>query len=132
MLFCAVAGAVACGLSGATQGPSAVPTVAPTPRPPDMPVATPTPVTAVPLAILEAVTAEAARLSGVPAEQIAIVRADAAVWPDGSLGCPQPDEMYTQALVNGYWVVLQAGGQEYDFRVGNNGILKLCATDSGG
>lgn len=118
--------AAGCGPGAATQGPSTVATVAPTPRPPDMPIATPPPVTAVPPAILEAVTAEAARLSNVSLDQVAIVRAEPAVWPDGSLGCAQPDEMYTQALVNGYWIILQAWTVPYDFRVTSDGTFRLC------
>jgi hypothetical protein len=31
------------------------------------------------------------------------------VWNDGSLGCPEPGMMYTQALVNGYWLIIEAG-----------------------
>lgn len=77
-------------------------------------------------AILETVTAEAARLSNVAADQVAVVRAEPAVWSDGSLGCPQPNEMYTQALVNGYWIILQAGNVPYDFRVASDGSYRVC------
>lgn len=126
----------ACGPGAATLSPGTVPTVAPTPRPPDVPIATPPPVTGAPPAILEMVTAEAARLAGVAADQVTIVRAEPAVWPDGSLGCPQPDEMYTQALVNGFWIVLQVGAVPYDFRVRSDGSFRLCphpeSSDSGG
>ena len=34
--------------------------------------------------------------------------------------------MYTQVLVNGYWVVIDAAGQNYDFRVGNR-AASFCA-----
>ena len=52
-----------------------------------------------------------------PREQLVIVRAESVVWNDGSLGCPEPGMEYTQALINGYWVVIEAAGQTYDFRV---------------
>ena len=29
---------------------------------------------------------------------------------DGSLGCPQPGEFYTQVLVRGYWIVFDVEG----------------------
>jgi hypothetical protein len=129
----------ACGPGAATQSPGPNATVAPTPRPPDVPVATPPPaaippVTGVPPAILETVTAEAARLAGVYVDQVTIVSAAPTSWPDGSLGCPQPGEMYTQALVNGFWIVLQAGGAAYDFRVAADGSFRLCPhpVESGG
>lgn len=34
-------------------------------------------------------------------------------WPDSALGCPEPDGMYTQALVDGYRIVLAAEGSEF-------------------
>lgn len=137
LLLIAIASmAAGCGPGGGSISPTPSQFAAPTSRGPDTPVDTPPPpslnVSDIPAAITEAVIEEAARVSGVSVDAISVVRAEAVVWHDGSFGCPKPDEMYTQALVNGYWVVVAAGGQEYDFRVGNNGILKLCATDSGG
>lgn len=46
-----------------------------------------------------------------PVRRIRVIDVQAVVWPDGSLGCPQPDQMYTQALVNGYRIVLEAAGE---------------------
>jgi hypothetical protein len=71
----------------------------------------------VPQAILESILNEAAALAKVARDQLMIVRAESAVWNDGSLGCPEPGMMYTQALVNGYWIVIEAAGRQYDFRV---------------
>jgi len=120
------------GPPAATQSPGPAPTLAPTPRPPDLPVATPPPVSAVPEAFLDAILEEASSLSSVDFSQILVTRAEAVTWPDGSLGCPEPDMMYTQALVDGYWVVVQAGGEEYDFRVGTTGDFRLCVQPPGG
>ena len=80
----------------------------------------------VPQAILDPILKEAAALAKVDREQLVIVRAESVVWNDGSLGCPEPGMMYTQALVNGYWVVIDAAGRNYDFRVGNRGSFILC------
>jgi hypothetical protein len=74
---------------------------------------------------------EIAGSAGVGRDQIAIERAQSVVWSDGSLGCPEPGMMYTQALVNGYWVVIEAGGQKYDFRVGSGGSFRLCPPGQG-
>jgi len=38
--------------------------------------------------------------------------------------------MYTQALVNGYWVVINAGGKTYDFRVDARGQVPLVPAGS--
>ena len=85
----------------------------------------------VPQAILESILKEAAALAKVDRRKIKIVRAESVVWGDGSVGCPEPGMMYTQALVNGYWVVIEAGGQKYDFRVGRDGSFRLCPPGRG-
>ena len=48
-------------------------------------------------------------------------------WNDGSLGCPQPGELYTQALVDGFQVLLEVDGEEFDYRVGSGTAVHLCA-----
>jgi hypothetical protein len=85
----------------------------------------------VPQGILEPILKEAAALANVTRDQLVIVRAEPVVWNDGSLGCPEPGMMYTQALVNGYWVVIDAAGQTYDFRVGRGGSFRLCPAGRG-
>ena len=85
----------------------------------------------VPQAILDPILKEAAALAKLDREQLVIVRAAPVIWNDGSLGCPEPGMMYTQALVNGYWVVIDAAGQKYDFRVGSRGNFRLCPAGQG-
>jgi hypothetical protein len=85
----------------------------------------------VPQPILEPILNKAAELAKVAREQLVMVRAESAVWNDGSLGCPEPGMMYTQAIVNGYWVVIEAEGQKYDFRVGSGGSFRLCPPGRG-
>lgn len=41
---------------------------------------------------------------GVTEHEILFMTGEGKTWPDGSLGCPQPGEMYTQAEVRG-WVL---------------------------
>jgi hypothetical protein len=48
---------------------------------------------------------------GVGPEDIEVVVAEEVTWPDGALGCPEPDGMYTQALVEGYRIVLEVDGR---------------------
>jgi hypothetical protein len=47
--------------------------------------------------------------------ELEVVTVERVTWPDGALGCPQPGGMYTQALVEGYRVVLRAGDEELHF-----------------
>lgn len=95
--------------------------VAPAPTPDEPPVTG-----EAPPALLTAVTADLQARLGVSAETITVVRDQAVTWPDGSLGCPEPGMAYTQALVDGYWVVLAQGGREYDYRSGRAGFFILC------
>jgi hypothetical protein len=55
-----------------------------------------------------------------------VVSAEAMTWNDGSLGCPEAGQAYTQALVDGYQVVLEVDGERYDYRVGSGASVKLC------
>ena len=84
-----------------------------------------------PQGILDRILKEAAALAKVSREQLVIVRAQSVVWNDGSLGCPEPGMMYTQALVNGYWVIVEAAGKKYDFRVDRGGNFRLCPPGRG-
>jgi hypothetical protein len=75
----------------------------------------------------------ASAATGVQADEIQIVTAEAVTWSDGSLGCPVEGQMYTQALVPGYRVVLDVAGEETayhasesgDFRAGANPMLPI-------
>jgi len=64
--------------------------------------------------------------TGATESDITVIRSEEVIWNDGSLGCPEPGEMYTQALVNGFWVVLEHGGTEYDYRANDRGFFRLC------
>src|SRR5262249_50856356 len=87
--------------------------------------------TGVPKGVLDPILNEASKLANLSREQLVIVRAEAAVWSDGSLGCPEPGMEYAQTLVTGYWVVIDAAGQTYDFRVGRDGSFWLCPAGRG-
>jgi hypothetical protein len=85
----------------------------------------------VPKAILDRIVDEAAKLANVPRGRLLIVRAEAVIWNDGSLGCPEPGMQYTQALVNGYWVVIRSAERGYDFRLRRDGSFRLCPEGRG-
>ena len=85
----------------------------------------------VPEPLLEAVVADAARRSGVAPDRIDVIRGEALVWSDGSLGCGRPDEVYTQAPVPGYRIVVDAGGGLLDYRATRQGAFRLCEPYSG-
>ena len=43
---------------------------------------------------------------------------EAVDWPDASLGCPQPDMVYTQVPVDGTLILLSVAGQVYEYHGG--------------
>ncbi len=80
----------------------------------------------VPEAIMTAVYEDLAATQNVSKEIITVTRAEAIIWSDGSLGCPQPGQVYTQALVSGYWIVLEVNGRSYDYHAAETGYFVLC------
>jgi hypothetical protein len=63
---------------------------------------------------------------GVATDQVSLASAESVTFNDGSLGCPQPGRMYTQALVQGIRVQVTAAGKSYDYRFGSTDTPKLC------
>lgn len=80
----------------------------------------------IPGELLNAVLDDAAQKLGVAPDALVVTKAEAVTWPDGSLGCPEPGMFYTQALVDGYWIVVEAGDQALDYRVSGGGNFRIC------
>ncbi|WP_374686797.1 hypothetical protein [Promineifilum sp.] len=73
-----------------------------------------------------AVLEDALARSGAERSAVQVVKSEQVEWSDGSLGCPQPDTMYTMAIINGYQVILDVAGQTYDYRLSDSGAFVLC------
>lgn len=80
----------------------------------------------VPAELLDTILKDLSERIHVTREGIIVIQDQSIVWNDGSLGCPQPGVFYTQAQVNGYWVILEAEGKRYDYRVADRGYFFLC------
>ena len=95
-----------------------------------VPVTTPEPIVEpVPDEILNKLLADVQSQTGIDTlgtDDYNIIRSEAIIWPDGSLGCPQPGVVYTQAPVEGYWIVIEAVGKTWDYRATQSGTLILC------
>lgn len=82
---------------------------------------------------LQAATAtaleDAAKRSGLPLAQLRVIEATSVTWPDGSLGCPQDGMGYTQALVRGYRILIQAGEVVLDYHAGSSGKPFHCPSE---
>jgi hypothetical protein len=79
-----------------------------------------------PAELLEKITADLTGRLGAGSQEIRVVQAEAVVWNDGSLGCPKPGQAYTQAQVEGYHIILEIAGREYDYRASQQGFFFLC------
>ena len=76
--------------------------------------------------LLATLVADASERTGTPVEEITAVSGTAVEWSDGSLDCPEPGTGYTQAIVPGFQVILDAGGTELDYRLGDGDTFVLC------
>jgi hypothetical protein len=63
-------------------------------------------------------------------EEITLVDVVEVIWRDGSLGCPKPGMMYTQALVEGWRIRLSVGETIYHYHSSKRGWPFLCESPS--
>ena len=67
-----------------------------------------------------------AKRLGIDAQDVTVVSAQEVSWPDGSLGCPEPGKMYTQMIVEGSVIVLEANGKQYEYHAANGRAPFYC------
>ncbi len=76
--------------------------------------------------LVAAVVADLASRLGVDASDVTLRSHEDVTWRDGSLGCPVPGMMYTQALVAGSRIVLEAAGRTYEYHAAAGGPFFHC------
>ena len=59
-------------------------------------------------------------------DSVQVVSVMAEDWRDTSLGCPQPGMYYAQIIVQGYRIVLSAGGQQVEYHSDRRGRVVTC------
>lgn len=94
------------GCGGGTAEPTTTTTTAPNAEPttttaPDVP----------PAELLDLIRADAAEVGGVAPGEVVIDLTEQVEWSDGSLGCPEPGLNYTLAIVPGFRITVQVGGE---------------------
>lgn len=77
--------------------------------------------------LVEQARGDLTQRTGIAADQIVISSVQAVTWPDSSLGCPQPGMAYAQVLTPGYLILLEAGGEVYEYHAGRNSSAFYCA-----
>jgi hypothetical protein len=59
-------------------------------------------------------------------DQIDLIEIKAVVWPDSSLGCPQPGMVYIQVQQDGLRIRLRVGKRIYSYHSGGSRLPFLC------
>lgn len=92
--------------------------------PKDPPLTIPGP--SIPPVLIERAKADLAQRLSVSASQINAIEIKEAVWPDTSLGCPQPGIDYAQIPTPGYLVLLEVAGDAFEYHVELHGNTHYC------
>jgi hypothetical protein len=77
----------------------------------------------------ELARADLAKRLGVEADGIEVVQAQAVMWPNSGLGCPEADTMYMDVLTPGVLIRLRTGGEIYQYHAGRSSAPFLCETE---
>lgn len=80
----------------------------------------------VPKELLDNIRVDAAERAKSLPDSVRVIMARKEIWSDGSMGCPVPDEVYTQMQTTGYHIVTSVGLQKFDYRAAENGRFRLC------
>ena len=80
----------------------------------------------VPDELLDKILADLEQRTGADRSEFRVLQAQAVQWNDGALGCGEPGQVYTQAIVDGYRVVVEYASQTFDYHAAANGYFKLC------
>ena len=62
----------------------------------------------------------------IPSNEILLISAQAVVWSDSSLGCPQPNMNYLMVLTDGYRIVLAFDDEPYYYHANQRGYGIFC------
>jgi len=71
-------------------------------------------------------SAELAARLGIDVDEVEVSAAVLVVWPDASLGCPEPDMAYATVLTDGAVIELGVGGAVYRYHAGGSTEPFLC------
>lgn len=115
--------------SAPTEEDSVKPSPIPVPDPGDAALPTgPVPENIVQRPDVQAAIADHAERLDVAVEDVTVEGWAEVTWSDGSIGCPEPGMMYTQALVPGYQLVLGVDGRLASYHAARDKPFAYCAS----
>ena len=84
------------------------------------------PANRLPSPVANAVRQDLSRQVKIPPSKLRITKFSQETWPDGCLGLPGADEFCTQALVEGWRIVVSDGSQTWVYRTDSKGrVMRL-------
>ena len=76
---------------------------------------------------VQAAIADLARRTKVDQAAVSVAGYAEVTWSDGSIGCPEPGTMYTQALIPGHQLILQSDGRLFSYHAAQGKDFGYCA-----
>jgi hypothetical protein len=76
--------------------------------------------------LIEKAKEDLAQRLSISLDQISLGEATGVIWPDSSVGCPQPGMKYLQVPEDGARIVLEVEGISYEYHMGGRRGLFLC------
>jgi hypothetical protein len=99
--------------------------------PQPQPTAVPTQAADAQSSVQRAAISALSKLTGLTADKITLVSTEAVTWTDSCLGVQRAGLMCSQVLVEGFTIILEADGKEYEFHTNQNGSVVVLATGGG-
>ncbi|MXY93221.1 MAG: hypothetical protein F4Y42_07180 [Caldilineaceae bacterium SB0664_bin_27] len=81
--------------------------------------------------LIERAKEDLVQATGADSGAITVLSTEEVEWSDSSLGCPDPDTMYAQVITPGYKIVLESGGNTFNYHTATDpeGPLVQCTED---
>lgn len=76
--------------------------------------------------LIEKAREDLAQRLSIATKEISLVESREVVWPDASLGCPQPGMAYAEVLTPGYLILLEANNKEYEYHASRGTEIVYC------
>jgi hypothetical protein len=77
-------------------------------------------------AAVDAALADAATHLSVSRDALRVDQVESREWPDASLGCPQPGQLYSQIVTPGYLVMIASGNHRLEYHTDTRSRVALC------
>jgi hypothetical protein len=77
-------------------------------------------------AAVDAAMSDAASHLGVTPDALRVDQVQSRDWPDSSLGCPQPGQLYSQVVTPGFLVVISSGAHQLEYHTDDRTRVTLC------